>query len=110
VTATTPTLQQRFKAETSRIAQVFCTQQIRFAISLRAISKALSSLDEQLWMRRQGSSVVVLEPRRLLLEWAEKYKERYRWRLRSSFDRRALHRSRHSATAIGKARLVETPG
>ncbi len=74
------------KAETSRIAQVFCTQQISFAISLGAISKALSSLDEQLWVRRQGSSVVVPEPRRLLLEWAEKYRERYRWRLRSSFE------------------------
>jgi hypothetical protein len=74
------------KAETSRIAQVFSTQQIRFAISLGAISKALSSLDEQLWVRRQGSSVVVPEPRRLLLEWAEKYKERYRRRLRSSFE------------------------
>jgi len=74
------------KAETSRIAQAFFTQEIRFAISLGAISKALSSLDEQLWVRRQGSSVVVPEPRRLLLEWAEKYKERYRWRLRSSFE------------------------
>ena len=30
--------------------------------------------------------MVVPEPRRLLLEWAEKYKERYRWRLRSSFE------------------------
>jgi hypothetical protein len=28
----------------------------------------------------------VPEPRRLLIEWAEKYKERYRWRLRSSFE------------------------
>jgi hypothetical protein len=74
------------KAETSRIAQALFTQQIRFTISLGAISKALSSLDEQLWVRRQGSSVVVPEPRRLLLEWGEKYKERYRWRLRSSFE------------------------
>ena len=30
--------------------------------------------------------MVVPEPRRLLLEWAEKCKERYRWRLRSSFE------------------------
>jgi hypothetical protein len=74
------------KAETNRVAQAFFTQQIRFAISLGAISKALSSLDEQLWVRREGSSVVVPEPRRLLLEWAEKYKERYRWRLRNSFE------------------------
>jgi len=73
-------------AETKRVARAFSTQQIQFAISLGALSKALSSLDEQLWVRRQGSSVVVPEPRRLLLEWAEKYKERYRWRLRSSFE------------------------
>ncbi len=26
------------------------------------------------------------EPRRLLVEWAEKYRERYRWRLRRSFE------------------------
>jgi hypothetical protein len=32
------------------------------------------------------SAVVAPEPRRLLIEWAEKYKERYRWRLRSSFE------------------------
>jgi hypothetical protein len=73
-------------AETNRVARAFSNQQIQFAISLGAISKALSSLDEQLWVRRQGSSIVVPEPRRLLLEWAEKYKERYRWRLRSSFE------------------------
>ena len=29
---------------------------------------------------------MVPEPRRLLVEWAEKYRERYRWRLRSSFE------------------------
>lgn len=73
-------------AETKRAARAFSTQQIQFAISLGAISKALSSLDEQLWVRRQGSSILVPEPRRLLLEWAGKYKERYRWRLRSSFE------------------------
>jgi hypothetical protein len=72
--------------ETNKIAEAYSTQQIGFSISLGAISKALSSLDQQLWVRRQGSSVIVPEPRRLLLEWAEKYKERYRWRLRSSFE------------------------
>jgi hypothetical protein len=74
------------EAETKRFARAFSTQQIQFPISLGAISKALSSLDEQLWVRRQGSSILVPEPRRLLLEWAEKYKERYRWRLGSSFQ------------------------
>jgi len=75
-----------FAAETKRFTRAFRTEQIQFAISLGAISKALSSLEEQLWVRRQGSSVVVPEPRRLITEWAEKYKERYRWRLRSSFQ------------------------
>jgi hypothetical protein len=31
-------------------------------------------------------SLVVPEPQRLLEQWAEKYRERYRWRLRSSFQ------------------------
>jgi hypothetical protein len=74
------------EAETNRVARAFSTRQIQFAVSLGTISKAISGLDEQLWVRRQGSSVVVPEPRRLLLEWAEKYKERFRWRLRSSFE------------------------
>ena len=72
-------------AEGKRVQQIF-RQPIEFAISQGSISKALSSLEEQLWIRRQGSAVLVPEPRRLLVEWAEKYKERYRWRLRSSFE------------------------
>jgi hypothetical protein len=74
------------EAEKNRVARMFSTRQIEFSVSLGTISKAISSFDEQLWVRRQGFSVVVPEPRRLLLEWAEKYKERYRWRLRSSFE------------------------
>jgi hypothetical protein len=74
------------EAETKRISGEFLTQKLNFSVSLGAISKALSSLEEQLWIRRQNSTVVVPEPRRLLLEWAEKYKERFRWRLRSSFQ------------------------
>jgi hypothetical protein len=31
-------------------------------------------------------SLIVPEPQRLLEQWAEKYRERYRWRLRSSFQ------------------------
>jgi hypothetical protein len=73
-------------AETERLSGTFRNQQIEFAISLGAISKALSSLEEQLWIRRKGSSILVPEARRLLTEWAEKYRERYRWRLRSSFQ------------------------
>jgi hypothetical protein len=60
---------------------------IDFAISLGAISKAISSLEEQLWIRRRRMAIVVPEPGRLLEQWAEKYKERYRWRLRSSFQK-----------------------
>jgi hypothetical protein len=74
------------QTETNRISRDFSTKKLSFAVSLGAISKALSSLEEQLWIRRQNSTVLVPEPRRLLLEWAEKYKERFRWRLRSSFQ------------------------
>jgi hypothetical protein len=74
------------EAETNRVGRALSTRQVQLTVSLGTISKAISSLDEQLWVRRQGSSVVVPEPRRLLLEWAEKYKERFRWRLRSSFE------------------------
>ncbi len=56
-----------------------------FAVSLGTISKALRTLEDQLWIRRRGSQVLVPEPRRLLDAWAAKYRERYRFRLRSSF-------------------------
>lgn len=72
-------------AQSERVERMF-RQPMEFAVSQGSISKALSSLEEQLWIRRQGSAVLVPEPRRLLVEWAEKYKERYRWRLRSSFE------------------------
>jgi hypothetical protein len=72
-------------AEAKRVERIF-RQPMEFAVSQGSISKALSSLEEQLWIRRQGLAVLVPEPRRLLVEWAEKYKERYRWRLRSSFE------------------------
>ena len=52
-----------------------------FTISLGSISKALSTLEEQLWVRRRGSSVLLPEPKRLLVAWAAKYRERYRPRL-----------------------------
>jgi hypothetical protein len=71
--------------EAERVQEIV-GQPMEFVVSQGSISKALSSLEEQLWIRRQGAAVVVPEPRRLLTEWAEKYKERYRWRLRSSFE------------------------
>jgi hypothetical protein len=55
-----------------------------FVVSPGTISKALRTLEEQLWVRRRGTSILVPEPRRLLDAWAAKYRERYRARLRSS--------------------------
>jgi hypothetical protein len=97
------------ETESNRITRLFSTQQIRFTVSLGAISKALSSLDEQLWVRRQGSSIVVPEPRRLLLEWAEKYKDRYRWRLRSSFETNNPFGSTVAQINPGIEALLRTP-
>ena len=74
------------QAESNRVNREFSTKKLSFSISLGTISKALSSLEEQLWIRRQNSVVLLPEPRRLLLEWADKYKERFRRRLRSSFE------------------------
>jgi hypothetical protein len=72
-------------AEAKRVERIL-RRPMEFAVSQGSISKVLSSLEEQLRIRRQGAAVLVPEPRRLLVEWAEKYKERYRWRLRSSFE------------------------
>src|SRR5271156_6227870 len=55
-----------------------------FSVSLGSISKALSTLEDQLWVRRRGSTVLLPEPKRLLLAWAAKYRERYRPRLQKS--------------------------
>src|SRR6266849_9574882 len=76
---------QELAAEAKRIEHIL-RQPVEFAVSQGSISKVLSSLEEQLWIRRQRSAVLVPEPRRLLVEWAVKYKERYRWRLRNSFE------------------------
>ncbi|MGA2630755.1 MAG: hypothetical protein ABSG54_11135 [Terriglobia bacterium] len=73
-------------AETERVARTCPNGSVDFAISLGSISKALASLEEQLWIRRQGNSILIPEPSRVLDAWAEKYKERYRWRMRSSFQ------------------------
>jgi hypothetical protein len=72
-------------AEGKRVEPIL-RQPMDFVVSQGSISKVLSTLEEQLWIRRKGLAVLVPEPRRLLLEWAEKYRERYRWRLRSSFE------------------------
>jgi len=83
---TATAIANELRAETKKFARAFSADQTQFAITPSAISKALSSLDEQLWIRRQGFSILLPEPRRLLAEWAEKYKDRYRRRLRSSFE------------------------
>jgi hypothetical protein len=71
--------------ESQRVSKEILTTEITFNISLGFISKTLRSLEEQLWIRRRDGQMLVPEPRRLLAQWAEKYKERFRWRLRSSF-------------------------
>lgn len=76
---------KELSAEAKRVEDIV-RQPLEFAVSQGSISKILSSLEEQLWIRRRGLAVLVPEPRRLLVEWAERYKERYRWRLRSSFE------------------------
>ncbi|MBI4481385.1 MAG: hypothetical protein HY652_00705 [Acidobacteria bacterium] len=78
---------RELSAESKRSSSGFPqATRIDFEISIGSVSKAIASLEEQLWVRRRGTAVVVPEPRRLLEQWAEKYKERYRWRLRSSFQ------------------------
>jgi hypothetical protein len=71
--------------ESQRVSRETLRTEISFNISLGFISKTLRSLEEQIYLVRRGRQMVVPEPRRLLTQWAEKYKERFRWRLRSSF-------------------------
>lgn len=56
-----------------------------FNVSVASVSKTIKSLTEQLLVRRQDRTILVPEPKRLLLAWADKYRERYKWRMRSSF-------------------------
>lgn len=79
-------LARELTAESNRFRDTASATQITFEITLGAVSKAVASLEEQLFIRRRDGTVIVPEPTRLLLQWAEKYKERYRWRLRSSFQ------------------------
>ena len=97
------------QAETNRVNREFSTKKLSLGVSLGAISKALSSLEEQLWIRRQNSAVLLPEPRRLLLEWAEKYKERFRWRLRSSFQTPNPFGKTPSEINAGLQSLLSTP-
>lgn len=77
---------RELEAENTRFSERFPRAEVDFKISLGSVSKAVASLEEQLGVRRRGRAVIVAEPLRLLQQWGEKYKERYRWRLRSSFQ------------------------
>lgn len=77
---------RELSAESVRFRERAPGARIDFEISLGSVSKAIASLEDQLWVRRRGADIVVPEPSRLLQQWAEKYKERYRWRLRRSFQ------------------------
>jgi hypothetical protein len=79
-------LARELAAETTRFRETAPGAGLEFEISLGAVSKAIASLEEQLLVERQDGNIIVPEPTRLLQEWAEKYRERYRWRLRSSFQ------------------------
>ena len=72
-------------AETARFRTRFPQSAVGFEVSVGAVSKAIASLEEQLLVRRRGTAAVVTEPERILQQWAEKYRERYRWRLRGAF-------------------------
>jgi hypothetical protein len=89
-----------------RMERILGSKSLRFEISSGSISKALSSLEEQLWIRRQGTGVLIPEPKRLLREWAEEYKERYRWRLRSSFEITSLFGAKLSDISQGLRPLL----
>jgi DNA-binding HxlR family transcriptional regulator len=95
-------------AETARVKTV-TRQSVEFKISQGSISKVLSSLEEQLWVRRQGAAVIVPEPRRRLTEWAEKYRERYRWRLRSSFELPNPYGNKVNQISAGLAEEIKAP-
>ncbi len=76
-------------------------------MSQGSVSKAIGGLEEQLLVRRRGTAIVVPEPLRLLQQWADKYKERYRWRLRSSFQTGNPFGSELTKIADGMAPLLQ---
>ena len=56
-----------------------------FQPNISSISKTIQSLGEELLIRRDKLKIIVPEPRQLLLRWAEKYRERFKWMRRSSW-------------------------
>jgi hypothetical protein len=107
---TVTSIARELESEGRRFAERYPEASVDFKISQGSISKAVTGLGEQLWVRRRGTSIIVPEPKRLLEQWAEKYKERYRWRLRSSFqtDRNPFG-TELAALANGVGPLVSGP-
>jgi len=85
-TWTVSEIARELEAESVRFGEPFPGAGVDFKISQGSVSKAVAGLEEQLAIRRRGTAVIVAEPLRVLQQWAERYKERYRWRLRSSFQ------------------------
>jgi len=77
---------RELEKESTQFRERFPDTEVDFTISQGSVSKTIAGLEEQLGVRRRGTAIVVPEPTRLLQQWADKYKERYRWRLRSSFQ------------------------
>jgi hypothetical protein len=106
---TVTSIARELESEGRRFAERYPGAFIDFKISQGSISKAVTGLEEQLWVRRRGTSIIVPEPKRLLEQWAEKYKERYRWRLRSSFQTGNPFGTELAALANGVGSLVSGP-
>jgi len=58
---------------------------VSFQVSFALASRVLRSLEEDLLVMRRNSSILVPEPRRLLSQWAQEYKDRHKRYLRRSF-------------------------
>jgi hypothetical protein len=56
-----------------------------FSLSTSSISKTIQSLEQEVLIRRDEMKIVIPDPKQLLFQWAEKYKERYKWMRVSSF-------------------------
>ena len=98
---------RELEAESNRFNERVPGANIDFKISPGSVSKVVAGLEEQLWVRRRGTAVIVPEPLRLLRQWAEKYKERYRWRLRSSFATANPFGSDLDAIALGIGPMIQ---
>lgn len=56
-----------------------------FTLSLSSVSKTIDALSESLLVQRELRKLLVLDPNKLLFEWAEKYVQRYRFMRRASW-------------------------